>query len=271
MNERSPTPERPKDPADYYRQLYVVSRFVLHRLYDVRVEGSENILEEPASYAANHVNFSDSLIMSMLHTEKTGEAMRFVIKQEYLEGKGLDNNGKLGRSTKWFMEHTHQIPVDREAKDSGASAMRMVRQAKEIFKNGESIGIHPGGTRIDESGGLPRFNDGIGLIALSTGTPVVPVSLQYGESEGRFRKTPVVVKYGEPVMPYQFPTLPDPDVELTPEAAEAREAERLSSKERVRRITQTAEARVAALLNVGRTGIKAQLKKYRDHPQDKEG
>ena len=269
------TPERPAEntpkhqeknvpPADYYRQLYVLSRFVLNRVYDITVEGEENILDEPAEYAANHVEFADSLIMSMIHTEATGRPMRFVIKQEYVDGLGIDDQGKYGRPVKWFMEHTWQIPVDREANDGGASAMAMVRKAKEAKKRGESIGIHPGGTRIDEAAGLPRFNDGVGLIALSGGFPVVPVSLQYGEKEGRFKKTPVLVKYGEPVHPVQFSSLPDPDIQLSKEAASEREEVRLTSKERIRRITTTAEARVAQLLNIGRTGVKAQLKKYRD-------
>ena len=269
------TPERPAEstpkhqeknvqPADYYRQLYVLSRFVLNRVYDITVEGEENILDEPAEYAANHVEFADSLIMSAIHTEKTGQPMRFVIKQEYVDGLGLDDKGKLGRSTKWFMEHTWQIPVDREAEDGGASAINMVRKAKEAKKRGESIGIHPGGTRINEAEGLPRFNDGVGLIALSAGLPVVPVSLQYGEKTGRFRKTPVLVKYGEPVHPAQFSNLPDPDIDLSQGAAVAREAQRLTGKERIRRITTTTEARVAKMLDIGRTGIKAQLKKHRD-------
>ncbi len=273
MSEHEPTPiertiskktEKDVPPADYYRQLYVLSRFVLNRTYDVQIEGEENILDEPAIYAANHVQFADSLLMSAIHTEHTGAPMRFVIKQEYVEGSGLNNKGKLGRSTKWFMEHTWQIPVDREAKDSGASAMRMVRLAQAALQRGESVGIHPGGTRIDESEGLPRFNDGVGLIALTSRKPLVPVSLQYGEAEGRFKKTPVIVKYGEPVMPVDFSTLPDPDIILSTEAAETREHERLTSKERVRRITSTAEARVAGLLNVARTGKKAVLKKHRD-------
>ena len=141
----------------------------------------------------------------------------------------------------------------------------MVRLAQAALQRGESVGIHPGGTRIDESEGLPRFNDGAGLIALTSRKPLVPVSLQYGEAEGRFKKTPVIVKYGEPVMPVDFSTLPDPDIILsTEEAAETREHERLTSKERVRRITSTAEARVAGLLNVARTGKKAVLKKHRD-------
>ena len=65
-------------------------------------------------------------------------------------------------------------------------------------------------------------------------------------------------------MPVDFSSLPDPDVVLSSEAAEAREQERITSKERVRRITSTAEARVAGLLNISRTGKKAVLKKHRD-------
>lgn len=267
------TPEKNVPPADYYRQLYVLSRFVLNRMFDITIEGKENILNEPAEYAANHVNFFDSLIMSMIHTEHTGKPMRFVIKQEYMEGKGIDNKGKFGRSLKWFMKHTWQIPVDREAKDNGASAMNMVRKAKEAKGRGESTGIHPGGTRIDdESDGLPRFNDGVGLIAMTAGLPVVPTSLNYGKKpEGHFRKfkkRSVLVKYGEPVFTEQFATLPDPDAEQSL-PTEISEPERLTSKERIRRITTTTEVRVARLLNVGRTGVKATLKKYRDQQAER--
>ncbi len=251
----SPLPvETSERPKDYYPQLYKMSRFVLRSIYDVRIQGEENILDEPAIYAANHVKFADSLLMSMVHTEQTGEPMRFVVKKEYLEGKGINNKGRLGAPVKWFMEHTWQIPVDREAGDA-SSTLKMVREVKAAKKRGESTGIHPGGTRIDESEGLTRFNEGVGLAAVSADLAAVPVSIEYGERPHWYSKIPVLLQYGTPITPEEFPLLPDP------ESSDA-EQKRLTSKEKIRRVTMALEERVATMLDIARTGTKAVLKKY---------
>lgn len=257
------SPEADAQRPDRYMPLYKLSRFVLRSIYDVQIEGEENILDEPAIYAANHVEFADSLLMSMVHTETTDKPMRFVVKQEYLDGKGVDDKGKFGRSVKWFMETTWQIPVDRESNDP-SSVKRMLRKSNEAKNRGESTGIHPGGTRIDAARGLDRFNDGVGMLAISAKEPVVPTMLKYEKRPHWYSRIPVIIRYGDPVMPEDFALLPDPDA--TPDTQATTEDAALkpiTGKDRVRRITSTIEQRVADMLEVSRTGVKSQLRKYR--------
>jgi hypothetical protein len=84
----------------------------------------------------------------------------------------------------------------------------------------------------------------------------IPVSLQYFEPEGPRGRIPLLVKYDTPILPGEYPLLPDPN----PEAENAP----LNKKVIIKRLTHAVESRVARLLNVEQTGKKSVLKKYRD-------
>ena len=262
-----PRAEVTQGPKDYYPALFRLSEIALRNTYDISIHNPERILDEPAVYAANHVQFADSLLVSMIHTETTHHPMRFVIKKELSDGRGLDNEGKYGKPLQWFMGHTRQIPVDREGLDGGASTIAMSRLAREALRRGESIGIHPGRTRSDESDGLPLFEAGVGAIALSNKVPVVPVAIQYGEKSGGVgRRTSVDVSYGVPITPSDFPQLPPTTAEefanndATTDSSDGSKPKRLSGTEKAMRIASEAERRVATMLNVQRTGLRAALR-----------
>jgi len=251
------SPEQ-KQPKDRYMRLYRLGRFAIRATHAITVEGAENILDEPAIYAANHVDFMDSLIISMLVTEKTKKPTRFIIKKEYMEGGGLDGKGRFGKSVMWFMKATQQIPVDRENEDP-ASILAMIRAAKAVKARGERLGIHPTGTRINDDEGLPEFNPGVGAIALATDEAVVPTGVGgYDQRKHWYNRRPVHVRFGVPIQPEEFATLADPD------AVEEEHTRRLTGKEKVSRLTRNLEARVAELLGIHRTHTKAKLRKYRD-------
>lgn len=196
--------ERISRKKDYYKALTPVAKIAMELAYHRKVEGLENIPDEPAIYAANHLKFTDSILIALAYTEHTGKAMRFGAKQEYFDGKGIDNNGRLGRLARIFVENTHQIPVVREG-GSRNDFTRFSDAVAEAVSYGDSIGIHPEGTRSPD-GRLYKFRHGVAKIALAQSLPIVPVGIIYEEPVPLARSATVV--FGEPISIEEYQHLP---------------------------------------------------------------
>lgn len=222
--------------ADYYKYLLRPVGFALNMKYVRHIEGIENIPNEPAIYASNHIEAVDSLLIAQTYSEETGIPLRFLAKKEYFDGLGVDNEGKYGRMAKWIMEHTWQIPVDRKA--GGREAFDdLVARANEVFERGESIALHPEGTR-SRDGKIHKFKTGVARIALQAKIPIVPVGITYHPRENS-RKVDVNMTFSEPV---------DTQVYLFGN---------LSTGRRVSAITREVEARVAEASGLERSGEEA--------------
>lgn len=192
------------EKRDLYQAVYPVARFGLDRKYVRNVQGVENIPDGPALFAPNHIRFEDSMLVAISYTEATGKPLRFGAKQEYFDGLGIDNKGKFGRSLRLLMERTHQIPVERENPRAFPALQRAV---KERVDAGDSVALHPEGTRSDD-GRLHKFKAGIGRIAIALSVPIVPTGLVY-TAHSNSRKTDVDIIFGEPIMPEEtFAHLP---------------------------------------------------------------
>jgi 1-acyl-sn-glycerol-3-phosphate acyltransferase len=98
----------------------------------------------------------------------------------------------------WLFRHWQAIPIDREG--SGAAGMKRILGALE---NGRAVILFPEGTRTRD-GALQPARSGIGLLAIKSNAPVVPVRV-WGtfEAMGRGVHFPkpkrVTVKYGHPM------------------------------------------------------------------------
>lgn len=195
--------EQPK--KDRYHLLFPVFNRGLKIMFNRDIHGTENILEEPALYVANHIRATDSLLIAQAYTEVTGEALRFGAKKEYFDGKGIDNKGKLGRTAKWLMESTGQIPVDRR-RENPRALEEFMKTATGLLESGESIALHPEGTRSPD-GRIYTFRATAARIAMQAKVPLVPVGLVYDESRP-LRRTPVTIRFGEPITPEDFDKLP---------------------------------------------------------------
>jgi 1-acyl-sn-glycerol-3-phosphate acyltransferase len=86
-----------------------------------------------------------------------------VAKAEYFEDP----------KTAWFFRGCGQIPIRR---GTGAEWRRALELAIEVLDRGQLFGIYPEGTRSGD-GRLHRGHSGVGMIALRTGAPVIPVGL----------------------------------------------------------------------------------------------
>lgn len=235
-----------REKFDAYKALYPAFRFGLDTRYHRMVEGTENIPDQPAVYAANHIQFVDSPLVAASYTEATGRPLRFAAKQEYFDGKGIDDRGKFGRPLKWFMDHTGMIPVDRE--NTNPRAFQIFQDAiADRIQRGDSVALHPEGTR-SEDGRLHKFKSGAARIALSLSVPIVPVGLIYSRYDNQ-RKEHVEIHFGQPIMPEEFHGLP-----YTVIPGQAKKAEHL---------IQVVEDRVADLTGSEQVGAFAQLRKFR--------
>lgn len=83
------------------------------------------------------------------------------------------------------------FPVKRGKSDNAA-----IKKAISILKNEDLLGMFPQGTRRKE-GRFDRLHDGVAILALKTGTPIIPLAL-VGTAKMKRNKVAVVV--GEPIM-----------------------------------------------------------------------
>ncbi|MBQ8039578.1 MAG: 1-acyl-sn-glycerol-3-phosphate acyltransferase [Lachnospiraceae bacterium] len=156
----------------------------------ITVIGKENMPDEAALYVGNHRSYFDILLMYIQCKRLTG----FVAK---------DSIGKVPSLRVW-MRYLYCLFLDRKDIKQG---MKTILQAIEYVKQGISICIFPEGTRNDgEELSMLPFKEGSFKIALKTGCPIVPVSINnsaeiFENHIPKMRKTHVVMEYGKPIYP----------------------------------------------------------------------
>lgn len=184
--------------------FYVVLKSLITRLslmiWRPKVEGRENIpARGPVILASNHLSFVDSMIIPMVAPRR----VVFIAKAEYFESRGVK-----GALMKAFFTAIGAIPVrrgdHRAAKDS-------LDQSLSVINSGGAFVIYPEGTRSLD-GRLYRGKVGVGWLALKSGAPIVPVSVEGTERVlpvgAKLPKiVPVRVRFGEPfdVSKVEFP------------------------------------------------------------------
>lgn len=239
--------EELKQPIDLYRFIYPIGKLALDHKYRRNVINPQNILDTPAIYAANHIHAVDSLLLTETYTEETGLPLRFVVKQGYADGTGIDDKGKFGRTAKFVVDHTLQIPVSREGNDR-VSYKLFEDTVKRTLDRGDSFGIHPEATRSSD-GRLYRFKAGAARLAIANKVPIVPVGFVY-DARTNSSKVDVDISFGEPIFPEDLERLP---YTLIP-----------GLKNKADHITQVLENRVAQQTGMNQTGVFAVLRKFRN-------
>lgn len=149
---------------------------IIKVLFNVKVEGLSNLPEEgPVVVCANHISWWDPPLVCCL----LNRPLHFMAKKELF---GYPAFGFILRKLKAF-------PVDRRKVDIGA-----IKEALEILKRGDVVGIFPEGTRQKTRDKLGEAHPGAALLAMKAGAPLLPVAIRgsYG-----FRKT-IRVACGRP-------------------------------------------------------------------------
>ena len=160
---------------------------------EITVIGKENMPKEAALYVGNHRSFFDILIAYVQCENLTG----FVSK---------DSMNKVPSFRIW-MRYLYCLFLDRKDIKQG---MKTILQAIDYVKQGVSIFIFPEGTRNKgEDLSMLPFKEGSFKIALKTGCPIVPVSINntaeiFENHLPRIKKTHVILEYGTPIYPKEF-------------------------------------------------------------------
>jgi 1-acyl-sn-glycerol-3-phosphate acyltransferase len=126
----------------------------------VEIEGLENVAaDRPQVYVANHSGLHDILSLSA----------HLPIQFRWVAKKSLFKVPFMG----WHMRRSGYIPIDR---DSPRAAARSIVEAAETIRGGVNAIAFPEGTR-SRSGSLGTFHGGAFALALRTGVPLVPISI----------------------------------------------------------------------------------------------
>ncbi|MFA9221361.1 MAG: lysophospholipid acyltransferase family protein [Sediminibacterium sp.] len=139
---------------------YIFSPVILAiSMVRVKAKGLENVLDEPAIYAANHASQLDIPIMCT----RVNRPMFFIAKIELKKVPILSQ----------YIKVVGMILVDRKNRER---AMASMRTAIQDIQGGKSIAAFPEGTRT-KTGELLPFKKGIFTIAKEGRIPIVPMAI----------------------------------------------------------------------------------------------
>lgn len=155
--------------------------------------GKENMPKEAALYVGNHRSFFDILVLYVQFDNLTG----FIAK---------DSIEKIPSLRVW-MRYLYCLFLKRDDMKQG---LKIILQAIDYVKQGISICVFPEGTRNKgEEFSLLPFKEGTFKIALKTGCPIVPISINntaeiFENHMPKMKKTHVVIEYGKPIYPNEL-------------------------------------------------------------------
>jgi 1-acyl-sn-glycerol-3-phosphate acyltransferase len=145
------------------RTVALGARTIARSITRVRVEGALDDIprEGPVILAANHVSNADAVILGAWLTKKLGRRIHWLGKKEMFDWPIVG----------WVARNGGVHPVDRDAGDIEA-----FRTAERVLNEGHILMIFPEGTR-SATGELQKPKDGLAVLALRTGAPIVPIGI----------------------------------------------------------------------------------------------
>jgi cytidylate kinase len=166
--------------------LRVIARLIVR----IRVEGDLSAIPEsgPLIIAANHASSADPVLIGAFLNGRLNRPLNWLGKRELVEMPVIG----------WFMRQAGIHPVDRATADVEA-----FRTAMRILESGNILTVFPEGTR-SRDGALQKVREGVAVLALRSGAPVLPVGVADTDKvwrKGSLLPSPghtVTVRYGEP-------------------------------------------------------------------------
>jgi 1-acyl-sn-glycerol-3-phosphate acyltransferase len=139
------------------------ARIIARSITRVRIEGALDEIprEGPVILAANHISNADAVILGAWLTKSLGRRIHWLGKKEMFDWPVVGYVARNGG--------IH--PVDRAAADVDA-----FRTAERVLREGHILMIFPEGTR-SPTGELQKPKDGLAMLALRTGAPIVPIGI----------------------------------------------------------------------------------------------
>jgi len=181
-------PDPPLAPAPartgFYAFAWSTARLLGRLLFGLNVHGTEHLpIRGGFILAANHVSFIDPPVLGCSSPRR----LAYLAKRELFEPPVLR---QLIRSLGAFP--IHRQTLDRQALDT----------AKNVVSKGFGLLLFPEGTRI-RTGELGQGRPGVSLLAAEAQVPIIPVyiggTLRLGQAF--LRRTPIFVRFGEPLAP----------------------------------------------------------------------
>lgn len=167
-------------PPILYHAIRWFAIFAFHVTSRVRVLGLNNVPKSGAFIiAVNHLSWTDIPLVAM-HIKRK---VVYMSKEEYFHSK-----------LTWLVRFLGSFPVKR-----GEGDRQALRVAEEQLKKGNILGIFPEGTR-SRTTSLAKAHAGMGLIALRSGVPIVPIAIWGSENALKKLGTRITISYGEPLL-----------------------------------------------------------------------
>jgi 1-acyl-sn-glycerol-3-phosphate acyltransferase len=168
-------------PPILYHALRWFGIFVFHIVARIRLRGLYNVPSSGAFIiASNHLSWTDIPLIPLHLRHK----VVYMAKEEYFK------NPKM----RWIVRFLGSFPVKR-----GEGDRQALRAAEEQLKKGLIVIIFPEGTR-SRVHTLAKAHAGMGMIALRTGVPVVPVAIWGSENALKKFGAPITISYGQPII-----------------------------------------------------------------------
>ena len=166
-------------PMILWRLIRVVVRVIAAIIFDVHTVGRQNVPETgPLIIASNHLSWADvPLIPAFLKRRVV-----YMAKEETFMSKGG-----------WVVRFLGAFPVKR-----GEADRQSLRAAEEQLKAGRILSIFPEGTR-SKLHTLGQAHAGLGMIALRSGAPVLPVAIYGSENALKKFRPRITIIFGEPM------------------------------------------------------------------------
>jgi cytidylate kinase len=193
----SRAPRRPIEPTPvatrmtpFLRFMSALMRLVVRAMVRLRIEGDLASLPREGALivAANHASSADPVLVGAFLNQILARPLNWLGKREIVEFW----------LTGWMARRGGIHPVDRDAAD-----LEAFRAAMRILDAGQALAVFPEGTR-SRDGALQVVREGVGMLALRSGAPVLPVAIidsdrmwPRGKLLPRFGKR-VTVRYGTP-------------------------------------------------------------------------
>ena len=129
----------------------------------ITVEGAIDEIprEGPVIIAADHASNFDAVVLGSWLIPKIGRRFQWLGKKELFAWPVVG----------WIASHGGVHPVDR-----GSADVEAFRLARRILDEGHALFVFPEGTRSHD-GALGRGRDGVAVLALRSGAPIVPIGI----------------------------------------------------------------------------------------------
>ena len=167
-------------PPVLYHGLRYVAIVLLNIIVRLRVRGLANVPKQGAFIiASNHLAWTDIPFIPLYLRRK----VVYMAKEEYYMSR-----------LAWLVRFMGAFPVKR-----GEGDRQALRAGEEQLKKGNILVIFPEGTR-SRSRTMAKAHSGMGMIALRSGVPVVPVAIWGSEKAFKKFRPLVTISYGEPML-----------------------------------------------------------------------